>query len=854
MICLLIGSSLNAQTHSEISLAYQFLKSTSINQTDWKHVSTETDLLGHKHYRFQQFYEGLEVVDRIVIVSGNNGNYSVKGTLEVTFEEPSKTKKTKQQIEKQALEILKPSGYSLHPGTTEEVWYKSKPAYRVKVHSNDHLLSETLFFDVQGNLLKQQSGVCHVDTIGIAETVYYGNKSIGTSRSGLTYILKNNSLGKGIETLDLNHQLNYQQVTSFTDNDNNWQAADYSTDAHYCAEKYYDFLQQNFARNSIDGNGQKLISYLNYGTGLANAFWNGNAVVYGSGNNSSDPMTTLDIAGHEFTHGLIQKTAGLNYSNEPGTINEAIADILGTSLEFFSDPSNANWTIAEKCGPALRSMKDPALFNQPDTYSGQHWYYGTGDNGGVHINSGFINKWFYLLAEGGSGTNDQNQNYFIQGIGISQATAIVYQTLQSWLLPQSGFEDLKEGTIHSAATLYGTCTPQYIAVVDAWHAVGLGNKFNSPLSVTASQLKFCEGDSILLIADGIAGSLYTWYLDGVSVYAGSSNKFYAHQGGIWMVSENRCGTVLSSSSILLELKSRPDITLNGQFYCPGESVTLSALPQGGSFSIPNPYSGTPLNFSYTVTNASGCSATETARLEYFEIPVLKIYNTDSSLPIDFTPVNLEANLPGNFSGNGVIDNIFYPAVAGEGGPYTIRFRHSTINGCEIEDSIFISVTGPCEVLQEDTRIECKESNYRQGDIIHLEIKNAGSMIVQWTIPSGYKLIEAAGHQISIQCGSVQGTISAKLNNECGKSFELTSLITPESLSLEAYLSNQEIVCVVKGTNGNLEIYSSSGQLTGKYSLPGGITRIPVGTYDAGIYSLIINSCGSQMIKKIIINH
>jgi hypothetical protein len=131
------------------------------------------------------------------------------------------------------------------------------------------------------------------------------------------------------------------------------------------------------------------------------------------------------------------------------------------------------------------------------------------------------------------------------------------------------------------------------------------------------------------------------------------------------------------------------------------------------------------------------------------------------------------------------------------------------------------------------------------------------MNIQWSIPAGYKVIEARGSEISILCGTESGTVSAVLVNECGKSFELSSLITPENISLNAYLSNQEIVCVVEGMNGcegNLKIYSSSGQLIYRYTFTEGTIRIPVGNYVAGAYNLILDYCESQIIKKIIINH
>lgn len=287
-----------------------------------------------------------------------------------------------------------------------------------------------------------------------------------------------------------------------------------AVDVHWGMEKTYDFYLNALSRNSYDGNGSIIKQYLN--SPLTQPNQNGdpnnafamnapyNIMVYGMGDGQlMNPVVGLDVEGHEFTHMVINNNGngGLTYQGESGALNESFADIFGTCVEFYSNV-NPDWNIGEDVTVSasnLRSMSNPnnpsGLSQQPDTYNGQYWANPNNlqvDHGGVHINSGVQNFWFYLLCQGGSGTNDLNNAYSVTGIGITQARAIAYRNLTNYLTPNATFMDAYYGSLQAAQDLYGNPSTQYTAVRQAWYAVGIGNDPNN----------FCSGTTNLTAPSG----------------------------------------------------------------------------------------------------------------------------------------------------------------------------------------------------------------------------------------------------------------------------------------------------------------------------------------------------------------
>ncbi|UII25370.1 M4 family metallopeptidase [Fulvivirga maritima] len=330
---------------------------------------------------------------------------------------------------------------------------------------------------------------------GPYEAAFYNYNNDGTDQLGGTYTLNANEGTH--EFSDDNNTIRYTVEARNS----------YAMDVHWGMEKTYDFYLNVLGRDSYDNNGSVIKQYINplelqtaYGAETANnAFAYPapyNVMCYGLGNNvDMGPVVGLDVEGHEFSHMVIDNNGngGLYYQGESGALNESFADIFGTCVEFYAS-NNPNWNIGEDvtiADPFLRSMSAPKTANQPDTYAGDNWANtnSSWDNGGVHINSGVQNKWFYLLSEGGSGTNDNGYAYEVSGIGIEKARDIAYRNLMYYLEADASYIDAYYGSLQAAEDLYGTTSAEYNTVSEAWMAVGVSN-FT------------CIGSTILTDAEG----------------------------------------------------------------------------------------------------------------------------------------------------------------------------------------------------------------------------------------------------------------------------------------------------------------------------------------------------------------
>ena len=303
--------------------------------------------------------------------------------------------------------------------------------------------------------------------------------------NGTDYTLKASNLGPSnnqvVHTLSANNNYDFDNLTEIRDADNDWQDDSIAIGAHWGTEKVYDYFLTKHNRKSFDGNGAPLISYVHYGENYVNAFWNGVNMTYGDGNGTSwGALTSFDVIAHEITHGVTENNGlnGLIYYSESGALNESFSDIFGIVFEFDYHPDGGDWLMGEDFDLAnhegFRSMSNPQDKGDPKTYYGTNWYTGYGDNAGVHTNSGAQNFWFYLLANGGSGTNEYQYTYNITGIGMEKAAAITYRNLTTYMNPNAEFIDARDGAIQSAIDLYGDGSTEHLATQEAWCAVGVG--------------------------------------------------------------------------------------------------------------------------------------------------------------------------------------------------------------------------------------------------------------------------------------------------------------------------------------------------------------------------------------------
>ncbi|MFM7858277.1 MAG: M4 family metallopeptidase, partial [Flammeovirgaceae bacterium] len=338
---------------------------------------------------------------------------------------------------------------------------------------------------------------------------------------------------------------------------------------HWAAEKTFEYYFKNHSRNSYDNIGSAIRLLVHVDQNLDNAFWSRNTLLFGDGSNNN-PLVELDVVGHEFTHGVTQYEAGLQYLNEPGALNESFSDIFGKAIEFDTFKDTATWQLAKYFrNGGLRDMSNPNLKNQPDTWKGDLWYTDSGDNGGVHYNSGVQNFWYYLLCVGGTGVNDYQLNYTVDAIGIEAANKIAYRNLTEYLGYFSDYLDSRIGSLLASTDLFGKNSNTYQQVANAWDAVGVTDKpvitHFDLYDITATTAKV-KGD---LLPRGKNVSYYFQY--GTTPTYGDVSPTYQYTNKI----EGVLTGLQSSTKYYVRLVATNE---NGSTYYTSEFTTLSLIP------------------------------------------------------------------------------------------------------------------------------------------------------------------------------------------------------------------------------------------------------------------------------------
>ena len=304
-----------------------------------------------------------------------------------------------------------------------------------------------------GSVVNAYDGLTTGDGIGVDGTTM---KTLDTTKNGAQYQLI--SAGNRQKTYDTQNKSLLPGVLA-TDSDDHWNTAGSTSpgqpalvDAHFFANVTDDYYQATYKFDWLTKYPQGMVSSAHLKRNYNNAYWNGSQVSYGDGDGTTfiNFSGDLDVVAHEFTHGVTEATSNLIYQNESGALNEAFSDMMGTSAEFYF--GSGNWTIGEDITPGdngIRNMENPSEDGDPDNYANR--YTGTADNGGVHINSGIANYWYYLLAT---------------DIGLSVAEQIAFNGFTS-LNSTADFCDARASTI----TVADTGTDEHVAA--AWEQVGV---------------------------------------------------------------------------------------------------------------------------------------------------------------------------------------------------------------------------------------------------------------------------------------------------------------------------------------------------------------------------------------------
>ncbi|MCS0604186.1 M4 family metallopeptidase [Streptomyces sp. LP11] len=463
-----------------------------------KDVVRDTD--GTVHTRYERTYAGLPVLGGdLVVHTAKSGKTEgvTKATTSAIKVASLKPQITAAKAEKQAVSAAKTLGSakSAADSARKVIWAGSgKPvlAYETVVGGlQDDGTPNQLHVITDAATGKKLFAYQGIET-GTGKTLYSGTVTLNTTKSGSTYQLTDGTRG-GHKTYNLAHKTS-GTGTLFTDADDVWgtgSASSSSTDqtaaadAAYGAQATWDFYKNTFGRSGIKNDGKAAYSRVHYGNSYVNAFWDDSCfcMTYGDGSGNTHPLTSLDVAGHEMSHGVTSNTAGLNYSGESGGLNEATSDIFGTGVEFAANNSSdvGDYLIGEKIdingdGTPLRYMDKPSK----DGGSADSWSSGVG-NKDVHYSSGVANHFFYLLSEGSGAKTINGVSYnsptsngsTVTGIGRAKALQIWYKALTTYFTSTTNYKSARAGTLSAASALYGSSSTEYKTVAAAWSAVNV---------------------------------------------------------------------------------------------------------------------------------------------------------------------------------------------------------------------------------------------------------------------------------------------------------------------------------------------------------------------------------------------
>ncbi|SBT52326.1 M4 family metallopeptidase [Micromonospora narathiwatensis] len=523
-------------------------------------VRTKVDASGATHTRYTRTYHGLRVYGGDFVVhaapNGAVAGTSVGLTAPLTLSTTAKVGSAAAQASarKTFSGTLTSVGASelfvdASSGQGRLAWETVASGWKAdrQTPSKLHVITDASTGKVIGSYDEIES------VAGTGNSVYSGTVSIDTTLSGSTYSMVDPSHGNG-RTCDMNNTTTGTCAT-FTNSTNTWgngatsnrQSA--AVDAHFGAAVTFDYFKNVHGRNGIFGNGAGVPSRVHYGNNYVNAFWDGSQMTYGDGSSNSRPLVSLDVAGHEMSHGVTEAVAGLVYSGESGGLNEATSDIFGTMVEFYANaPSDpGDYDIGEKIningnGKPLRYMYNPSL----DGSSHSCWSTTT-KNVDVHYSSGPGNHFFFNLAEGTGATAYGTSPVCgsapaVTGIGRAKAEKIWYRALDVYFTSNTTYVNTSNPantarayTLKAATDLYGNCSTEYKAVQAAWTAVSVtgndapcgstGNDFSVSLSPTSGSVTAGSAVSTTVSTATTSGTAQTVTFSASGLPTGASASF-----------------------------------------------------------------------------------------------------------------------------------------------------------------------------------------------------------------------------------------------------------------------------------------------------------------------------------------
>ena len=614
----------------------------------FKIKKTETDDLGFTHYRYQQIYDNIPVLGAEFYVHVIDGMVkSFNGEFYSDFLIENNINLTEQEALQFALNSVKSDSY-IWQFPEEEQWLKSYKndasatyypkgsleiikknnkffyTYKFDIYSKKPLTRPDVYVDAKaGTILLKNEKITSANVNATAVTKYSGSRPIVTDSYNGSYRLRETARGAGtaIQTWDMNQGTNIGSAVDFTNATTTWNTTtnmdNAAYDAHWGAEMTYDYFYSKFNRNSVDDNGFTLLMYVHYDAGYFNAFSDGQRFCFGDGSsqNNNNPLTALEIVAHEITHGLSGFAAGFSSGGEPGALNEGFSDIFGTAIEFWAKPTVADWQMGEDINYVMRNIADPNNTPNdsfPDTYLGKAWDLGME----VHKNSTILSHWFYLLCQGGSGTNDLGNSYNVTGITMAKAEKIAYRALDVYLTSNSDYFDARFYTIKATSDLYGGCSSEVEAATNAWYAVGVGAAYYAGVlaDFSADNVANCSAPlTVNFLNSTMNGVSYLWkFGDGTTSTLSDPSHTYTASGtyNVKLVAQGGvCGadSIMKNSYIVINSTAVANLSMplsgigqvqtccrgtlrdpGGNEYYPDQTTsTITISPAGAAFVVLN---------------------------------------------------------------------------------------------------------------------------------------------------------------------------------------------------------------------------------------------------------------------------
>ncbi|GLW52227.1 M4 family metallopeptidase [Kitasatospora phosalacinea] len=474
-----------------------------------KDVLVDND--GARHVRYDRTYRGLPVVGGDLVVHyGKNGKatsttWAHEGAIKVAGVTPKLSGKDASAAAVRSAKHVKQARTTNLDTSQLVVWAVGKVpvlAYRNTVTGAGEAGAdsrEAVLLDAASGAVLDQYEV-NQTVSGTGNGVNVGQVTIETSQGGSGYTLTDALHGSTVVYDSYNSPQSNpaQNARTFSKSTNSWGNGSTSSresaavDASYGLAKTWDYYKNTFNRSGIRNDGRGAPAYVHVDNQLLNAFYDDSCFCMsfgdGSSQNGNTPLTALDVAGHEMSHGVTAATANLNYSGESGGLNEATSDIFGTMVEFYANNSTdpGDYYIGEKLRMGngyLRRMDNPAADG-----SSLSCYSSRAGQVDVHYSSGIANHFFYLTAEGTgaktigglshNGTPCNGDSF--SGIGKEKAAAIWYRALSTYMTSTTNYSSARTATLQAAADLYGSNSQERYIVSKAWAAVSLGTALPDP--------------------------------------------------------------------------------------------------------------------------------------------------------------------------------------------------------------------------------------------------------------------------------------------------------------------------------------------------------------------------------------